>query len=146
VTGCEVRFETEGSRAAAALATADALFAQGRPGEAIAVLREAGRRSFVQIVLFETLAQSLLEHSPSPADLDEAVHWAARATDPRKLATSRGYKILASAYGAQGRDDDALRAVQRGEEVLRDRQDEAGAAEMREAQVQYERGRSQVVR
>jgi tetratricopeptide (TPR) repeat protein len=142
VTGCDAAFETEGSRAAAALAAAEALFAQGRDSDAIDVLRQAALRSFVQVRLFETLAQAILERSPADR---EALYWATRATES-KLSTARGFEILASAYSRQGRYDEAVNTAQRGEQFAHDREDDAAILQMRNMRSFYESERARVGR
>jgi hypothetical protein len=140
VAGCEAQLETEGSRSAAALAAAEKLFTAGRHAEAIVVLRQTARQSFVQAQLFETLARAILEHSPQ-TDLNEAIYWARRATEAGRQQGPRAFATLASAYAAQGRYGEAAAAAARAEEVARVRQDEAMAREMKEKRESYERQR-----
>jgi len=140
VADCKARLETEGSRAADALASAAALSSAGRDAEAVTVLRAAALQSFIQVRLFETLARSILDQSP-PADTREAIYWARRATES-KLSTPRGFAILAAAHAAAGDYGGAVAAAERGEQFARDYLNEAAVVEMRQVRDLYERERS----
>ena len=85
VTGCPPVLATEGSAAAAALATARQLEASGQPAAALTALQAAARASVLQFELFDQLARSLLARDVGVAAAEEALFWAQRAV------TASGY-------------------------------------------------------
>jgi hypothetical protein len=76
---CGTPLDTERQRAHVAMQRARELTAQGRGAEALAVLRAAARRSFVQVELFRTLAATLAAHEGSAATRAEARYWTERS-------------------------------------------------------------------
>jgi len=109
--GCDERLETEATWAQGILAEARQLEVQGRPEEAVAVLRAAAARTFAAVDLF-TMTATLLSRSDQSAKLrHEAVHWAQRAAlitlreDPRVLA------LLAATLAADRRKDEAIDTI-----------------------------------
>jgi hypothetical protein len=79
-TACGTPLDTERQRARGALERARDLDRQGRPAEAIAVLRAEATRSFVQVDLFQALSRALAATTDDAAAQAEARYWADRAT------------------------------------------------------------------
>ena len=138
-SGCDQPLETEGSRAAAALAAAGGLVRQGRRHEAVQVLRAAARHSFVQAQLFDTLAGLLLEDSPPPPDVAEAVEWATRACQSVKFMEAAPLATLAAGYAAQQRFGDAARLAVQARRAAQAQGDEALSGVLEERLADYER-------
>ncbi len=138
-TRCDQPLDTEGGRAAAALAAANDLVRQGRRREAVEVLRAAALHSFVQVQLFDTLAGLLLEDSPAPPDVAEAVEWATRACQSVKFMEAEPLATLATGYAAQQRFGDAARLAAQAQRAAQAQGDEAFARVLAERHADYER-------
>lgn len=138
VAGCDARLETEGRRAAAALAAASALIQEGRRAEAVEELRWIALRSFVQPSLYGALAELLLQAPQVAVSPGEAIYWARRATQS-KNAEPRAFTILASAYAGGRRFDQAAAAARQGAGLARRRSEASAAAELEELARFYER-------
>jgi hypothetical protein len=103
---CPVTLPTEGRTAAAAVATARELTAQGRTVEAVNGLREAAQGSIVTFALYEELARALLATATTPEELDEAAFWARRAATVSGYCVPGAVATLVEAYTRLGRADD----------------------------------------
>jgi tetratricopeptide (TPR) repeat protein len=110
---CGSELETEAKRAAEALQHATTLQQSGRRDEAIASLRNAAGRLFLQVRLFETLADLLLSSAPSRDAKAEAVYWAQRAALASEGEDAQALRTFGRALAAQGRAPEALDAARR---------------------------------